>query len=205
MLLRDFVERNPHKSTLKVTLDFNTSQSTIYSHLKIIVKLSKLGASRPDTLSEKNKEDPISITQVFFQSREMTRFSRISLQVTKNGSFIAMFNAKGSRLTRKNYRNLPHELHGIKVVQCICWHQRGIIHFEVLSCRHSTAATCAWKPSEKTQRACQLEKRCATHDNAKSHSARITRETILDFGWYVLSHPPYSPDLAFGDVHVFLS
>jgi hypothetical protein len=37
------------------------------------------------------------------------------------------------------------------------------------------------------------------HDNVRPH----TREAIATMGWTVLSHPPYSPDLAPPDFHIF--
>ena len=37
------------------------------------------------------------------------------------------------------------------------------------------------------------------HDNARPHTATVTQENI------VLSHPPYSPDLAPSDYHLFRS
>ena len=39
------------------------------------------------------------------------------------------------------------------------------------------------------------------HDNTRPHSARIMKE-ILDLGWSVLPHPPYSSDLAPNDFHL---
>ncbi|KOX74365.1 Histone-lysine N-methyltransferase SETMAR, partial [Melipona quadrifasciata] len=42
-----------------------------------------------------------------------------------------------------------------------------------------------------------------SHDNARSHSVRITQEKIKELNWKVLAHPPYSPDAAPSDYHHF--
>ncbi|GFV05078.1 hypothetical protein TNCV_222941 [Trichonephila clavipes] len=34
------------------------------------------------------------------------------------------------------------------------------------------------------------------HENARPHTARRTADVFTDFGWELLDHPPYSPDLA---------
>jgi histone-lysine N-methyltransferase SETMAR len=41
------------------------------------------------------------------------------------------------------------------------------------------------------------------HDNARPHTSLHTREAITKLQWTVLSHPPYSPDLAPSDYHHF--
>ena len=41
------------------------------------------------------------------------------------------------------------------------------------------------------------------HDNATPHTAKITGETVEKFGWEILPHPPYSPDLAPSDFFLF--
>jgi hypothetical protein len=42
------------------------------------------------------------------------------------------------------------------------------------------------------------------HDNARPHTAAATQDLIATFGLEQLDHPPYSPDLAPRDFHVFL-
>ena len=41
------------------------------------------------------------------------------------------------------------------------------------------------------------------HDNARPHTARATVEAINTLGFCLLPHPPYSPDLAPCDFHLF--
>jgi len=41
------------------------------------------------------------------------------------------------------------------------------------------------------------------HDNARPHISLRTQEAIAKFGWNVLPHPPYSPDVAPSDFHLF--
>ncbi|EZA61916.1 Histone-lysine N-methyltransferase SETMAR [Ooceraea biroi] len=43
------------------------------------------------------------------------------------------------------------------------------------------------------------------HDNARPRTSLVTREKLLQLGWDVLPHPPYSPDLAPSDYHSFRS
>ncbi|GBO35272.1 Histone-lysine N-methyltransferase SETMAR [Araneus ventricosus] len=42
------------------------------------------------------------------------------------------------------------------------------------------------------------------HDNACPHSAAPNQELLDQFGWEIFDHPPYSPDLAPSDFHLFL-
>jgi len=41
------------------------------------------------------------------------------------------------------------------------------------------------------------------YENARPHSTNQTTATLRSFKWEVLQHPPYSPDLAPSDFHLF--
>lgn len=42
-------------------------------------------------------------------------------------------------------------------------------------------------------------------DNARPHTSLVTRQKLLELGWELMLHPPYSPDLAPSDYHLFRS
>ncbi|GFU89928.1 mariner Mos1 transposase [Trichonephila clavipes] len=42
-------------------------------------------------------------------------------------------------------------------------------------------------------------------DNVRPHTSVVTRKNLWEFSWEVLMHPPYSPDLAPRDYHLFLA
>ncbi|GFY04481.1 histone-lysine N-methyltransferase SETMAR [Trichonephila clavipes] len=42
-------------------------------------------------------------------------------------------------------------------------------------------------------------------DNARPHTYLVTRQNLWELGWKVLMLPPYSPDLAPSDYHLFLA
>ena len=44
---------------------------------------------------------------------------------------------------------------------------------------------------------------CLLQDNARPHIARQTVTLLDQFGWNIITHPPYSPDLAPCDYHLF--
>lgn len=60
------------------------------------------------------------------------------------------------------------------------------------------------KPKIKTKRRGKLSKGVLLlQDNARPHTAGKTIQCIQDLGFELLEHPPYSPDLAPSDFHLF--
>ena len=96
-----------------------------------------------------------------------------------------------------------------KVMCTIFWDSQGVILVDVLepgatvnSERYKQTLTklksriSRVRPEKKTNFYLQ-------HDNARPHTSFVTTQLIAAFGWTVLPHPPYSPDLAPSDFHLF--
>jgi histone-lysine N-methyltransferase SETMAR len=89
----------------------------------------------------------------------------------------------------------------------VWWGFNRIIHWEILSngCTVTADLYCEqldWV-AEKLKR--KQDRIYYLHDNARPHIAKSMREKLLKLGWIPAPHPPYSPDLALTDYHLFRS
>ena len=100
-----------------------------------------------------------------------------------------------------------------KVMLCIWWDWKGVLYYELLPenqminsnkycCQldHLKAALNKKHPESVNR------KRIIFHqDTARPHVSLMTRQKLLELGWEVVIHPPYSPDIAPSDFHLFRS
>ena len=143
-------EYHSHKSTWESALDVNTSQSTIYHHLKKIRKVTKLGIWLPHTLSEKNKEDHISIVTSLLSRQRNDQFLNI---ITGYKKWVFHDNVQCKRQWTDKDESLLHnpkvEIYERKIMLYLWWDQHDIIHFKFLNCNQtlklSLATICSWK------------------------------------------------------------
>ena len=92
----------------------------------------------------------------------------------------------------------------------VWWDFEGIIYYKLLRpnttidsklyCEQLRNLTLALQANRPERRKVRL-----LHDNAKPHTSKITRQKLEELGWKILSHPPYSSDLASSDYHLFHS
>jgi hypothetical protein len=84
-----------------------------------------------------------------------------------------------------------------------------LVHFQekvqtVTSARYSDMLVNKMKPAIGSKRQGLLSKRILLlHDNARPHTTAHTVYTLRVLKFEVLKHPPYSPDLAPSDFHLF--
>lgn len=105
------------------------------------------------------------------------------------------------------------EIHQKKVMLSCWWDCKGVVFFELLPAGQTinTGVYCRQledlKAAVATKRP-ELANRWGVvfqHDNARPHKSLDSCLKLAKFEWDVLPHPPYSPDLAPSDYHLFRS
>nr|CDJ80805.1 Transposase domain containing protein [Haemonchus contortus] len=89
----------------------------------------------------------------------------------------------------------------------VWWNTKGIVHWELLPPNSTVNAEVYCAQLDRVAAALGERQRKVyfLHDNARPHIAKDTQKKLQSLGWHVLAHPPYSPDLAPTDYHLFLS
>jgi histone-lysine N-methyltransferase SETMAR len=93
----------------------------------------------------------------------------------------------------------------------IFWDVSGpiLVHFQekgqtVTIAQYSDMLVNELKPTIRSKRQGLLSKRVLLlHNNARPHTAAHTVDTLRALKFELLKHPPYSPDLAPSDFHLF--
>ena len=105
------------------------------------------------------------------------------------------------------------DIHQKKVMLSVWWDFKDIIYFEPLPTRnqiinsnvHCRQLMKLDKEIKEKRPELATRKGIIFHqDNARSHTSLVTRKKLLELGWGVMRHAPYSPDLAQSDYHLFL-
>jgi len=92
----------------------------------------------------------------------------------------------------------------------VFWDRKGVLLVDFLPQGSTINAGVYCDTLKKLHRAIQNKRRdmisrgvVMVHDNSRPHTA-ATQNLITTFGWEQFDHPPYSPDLAPNDFHLFL-
>ncbi|XP_072758670.1 histone-lysine N-methyltransferase SETMAR-like [Anoplolepis gracilipes] len=102
-------------------------------------------------------------------------------------------------------------LHPMKILLCVWWDCREIIHFELRGetitadkyCKQLTRLDVAIR--ERRPVLANQKGIIFHHDNARPHVGQQTLRKLQELQWEILQHPPYSPDIAPSVFHLFPS
>ncbi|GFU59346.1 mariner Mos1 transposase [Trichonephila clavipes] len=100
-----------------------------------------------------------------------------------------------------------------KVLLCIWWDWKGIIYYGLLPSGQTLNSDIYCQQldrlklvTDKKRPALANRRGVVFHpDNARPHMSVVIHLKLWELDWNVLMHPPYSPDLAPNDYHLFLA
>jgi len=97
-----------------------------------------------------------------------------------------------------------------KVLASICWDQDGILlivylpNGQTINAEYYSLQLVQLKDTLKEKRRGKFTKGVLfLHHNAPAHRTLATHKKLAYLGFHCLDHPPYSPDLAPSDYHLF--
>ena len=105
-------------------------------------------------------------------------------------------------------------IHGKKVLLCIWWDQHGILYYELFQPGETVTANRYVQQLINLSNELNVkrpewinrhERVILLHDNARPHVSKAVIDVLKELKWDILPHPPYSPDIAPSDYHLFQS
>ncbi|PIC48334.1 hypothetical protein B9Z55_007346 [Caenorhabditis nigoni] len=210
--LRQAVELDPCLTTRSLSEQFNCSHMTILRHLHALGKSVRCGKWVPHELSEANKKKRVEVANDLLRRSKNRGFFHSILTSDEKWIQYDCSERKHQWLSPgETPKPTPKpDIHGKKVMICVWWNTRGLVYFELLD--HGQTVTAQRDKGQLDrvdlalkQQGVDTSTTLLIHDNARPHTAKITQKKTLELGWEVLQHPPYSPDLAPSDYHLFRS
>lgn len=214
-VLRAEVEANPCQTIEELSNTLHQPWSTIQEHLQQIGKVSRAGVWVPHQLSEENKANRSNTCNLLLQRHNTEPF--LDRLITGDEKWVLYDNPRRKRQwlspTETPRSTAKPGLHPKKALLCVWWSVRGIVHFEVLKPGQTVNADLYCEQLDRVHQSLMAKWPAIVnrkgvilqHDNARPHCAKRTLEKINALGWEVLPHPPYSPDIAPSDFHLFRS
>lgn len=192
--------------------------STIVRHLKSNGKVQKLGTWVPHLLSQDNKDARVKACTELLNRHQTAVYRKrpfLRLIVTGDEKWCLYANIKQRKewLSPDKHASprVKQDLHPAKRMLCVWWDWQGIIHSELLKNKQTINSELYTEQLRRVNEAMQQKRPdrrhpvLLLHDNARPHTSKLTKAVIEELGWEVLPHPPYSPDLAPSDYHLFRS
>ena len=213
--IMEYIELDRHVASRDIAQEVGVSHQTVLNHLQKAGYKKKLDVCVPHELTQKNMMDRISICESLLNRNKIDPF--LKRIVTGDEKWVTYDNKRRKRSWSKHGESsqtvAKPGLTARKALLCVWWDWKGIIHYELLPYGQTLNSTIYCEQLDRLKQAIDQKrpelanrKGVVFHqDNARPHTSLVTRQKLRELGWEVIMHPPYSPDLAPSDYHLFLS
>lgn len=207
--LRSVIEEDPRVPTRILAERFQCSHGTIENYLHSIGKQWKYSRWLPHDLTDEQRTlRANTCTQLLTFRRNQKWLDNL---ITGDEKWVTYVNYTRKRQwIGKGEPGIPTpkpDPHGKKIMLSVWWGVNGVVHWELLP--KNTTVTADYYCQQLDRLAQKLHGKQDLvyfhHDNARPHVSTVVRQKLLELGWTVIPQPPYSPDTAPTDYHLFRS
>lgn len=214
-VLETLIESDSRLSSREMAITLQSSHTTILRHLHQIGKINKCGIWVPHQLTPCQMLQRAAVCASLLSRLAVDPF--LNRLITGDEKWVLYQNPQRKRqwlsAGQKAIPTAKPGLHPKKVLLCVWWDMDGIVYHELLDMGQTITAQVYCQQLDRLRdnllkvRPHLLNRKgiVLQQDNAKPHTAKMTREKLKDFEWDVLPHPSYSPDIAPSDFHLFQS
>ncbi|GFW11282.1 histone-lysine N-methyltransferase SETMAR [Trichonephila clavipes] len=213
--LQAAIEEDSCQTGGELARQFNTSSEMVRRYLHHFGKTNRLSKWVPHTLWEVHKQRrmPASLSLL---SRHRSA-SIFNLVLTSDEKWVLYDTPKRSKHWLSPQDTDPHSarppVHPRKIMLCIWRTCCQVIHYKLLPTGQMVTADLYSQQLESVQQALHQKEPALVNrkgallliDNARTHVARVSRNTIQRLDWETLCHPLYSTDLPPSNYHLFHS
>lgn len=214
--LEELLEEDSSQTQKELALTLEVTQQAVSHRLKSLEMINKQGNWVPYKLKPRDIERRLCMSEMLLARHKKKGF--LHRIVTGDEKWIHYDNPKRKRSWGKpghtSTSTAKPNIHGKKLMLCIWWDQLGVVYYELLNSSEKITGTLYRTQLMRLSRALK-EKRpqyysrhdkiILLHDNARPHVAAPVKNYLKTLDWEVLPHPPYSPDIAPSDYHLFRS
>lgn len=214
--LETLLDEDSCQTLNELATSLNVDISTISRRLKTLGFVHKVGHWVPHELRERDVERRFCMSEMLLARNRKKAF--LHRMITGDEKWIHYDNPKRKSAYVRRGQAGPStpklNIHAAKVMLCIWWDQSGVIHYELLKPGQTVTGDLYRQQLIRLNAAIQKNRpHYATRheaiifhdDNARPHRAQGPTNYVRNIGWEPLPHPPYSPDLAPSDYHLFRS
>ena len=212
--LLEVIDNNSFLTIRELAEIFNCSHKKIENYIREIGKVNKRGRWLPNELSQINKQTRVNVCSSLLSQLKRAGSNKFwdSILISDEKWIVYDNTSKRSqsleserssirmRKTNKSYK---------KLLVCVWWNTRGLVHFEILQNVQTINSELNCQQLDRVSRALNFKgiknKDIRFLSDNSTPVSSMVQEKLEEFNWEALPHAPFSPDLSPSDYHLFRS
>lgn len=216
--VRGLIEGNRRLTVDEICKSIGISHGSVQSIIHNDLKFRKISARWvPRLLNADQKAARTEISQRLLNRYEAEGDAFLNRILTCDETWVHHYTPESKRSSmewrRKNEAGpvkAKTKLSAGKILATVFWDYRGVVFVDFLEERRTINATYYCELLDKVKTSYRSKRRgvpirsvLLLHDNARPHTAALTKDKLTKMHWTTIEHAPYSPDLSPCDYHLF--